>query len=265
MAMALHILSAGYTTIDLIENNRYVGGGAAIMAINAGTLGYSSSIACVLSKDKFGKMAQKEFNAHQVDISLCIDSAPTLPTCIIENVFGKGSERKWNDNGAIQYLKDIKIPAEIIGKFDTTFLVNCHPILGTHIAELSPNNLVYIPGPQIVTNPDYAKQEIIEQSTFIFANEEEESHIWEKNPFLGNVELFIVTKGAKGGVIYTDEHNTIPFMVPRTRDVVDTTGAGDSFALGFVTEYIQSQSIPAALKKATELASTVIHKKGGLL
>lgn len=72
-------------------------------------------------------------------------------------------------------------------------------------------------------------------------------------------KLFIVTLGAAGSIAFHagDETSIAAVPVPR---VVDTTGAGDSFAAGFLSLYCNERNIPEALARGAECAArTVAH------
>jgi len=74
-------------------------------------------------------------------------------------------------------------------------------------------------------------------------------------------KLFIVTLGADGSRAYHgDERFDCP-AVPVDK-VVDTTGAGDAFAAGFLGSYCHGGGIPGALQRAAAAAAVVVHRQG---
>jgi ribokinase len=46
--------------------------------------------------------------------------------------------------------------------------------------------------------------------------------------------------------------------------VVDTTGAGDTFAAGFISQWFKKKSLNSCLKLATSSAADCICKLGGI-
>lgn len=74
------------------------------------------------------------------------------------------------------------------------------------------------------------------------------------------VPIVVVTDGDKGATAY----NGIDFhsIVPKKTHVVDTTGAGDSFASAFLAAIIDGQDIPTALKWGVAEARSVIQHFG---
>lgn len=263
--MSLNILSAGYTTIDRIGDSNYIGGGATLLAINAKKLGYLSSLLSVLSIDQNGLFAKLILKKASIDIDFCFTKAPHIPTCAVPHAHALGSERKWIDNGAISFFKKISISQNTFSDFNCTFLVNCLPSFASRIACYSPQNLVYIPGPQSVLQPRHVREDVIRKAHYIFLNEEEAPYIWKYQPFSGKTEFVVVTKGEKGGEVFLHNGLKKQFRAIPVKNVIDTTGAGDVFALGFITTYLETNSITRAVENARILSSKIIQKNGGLL
>ncbi len=74
-------------------------------------------------------------------------------------------------------------------------------------------------------------------------------------------KLFVVTLGADGSRAY---HGAAQFdcaAIPVDK-VVDTTGAGDAFAVGFLSSYCHESNIQSALQRAAKLAAEVIQQQG---
>lgn len=255
---------AGYATVDIIENKRYFGGAAGTMSINAAYLGIRSFLISILSNDTSEQWYKKRLARAEVDTSFCID-APHLPTCIIQNPYGKGSERIWSDNGANNFISTLIINTAIVNKFDGVFVVNSHPDLGEKIAQFSKRTLYYIPGPQALIQKGYIREKILSKSRIVFGNEEEAPFIFDKKPFSSGVEMVVITHGKKGGEIFLRNGHIIQFEAPEVKKVIDTTGAGDSFALGFVLGILDNKTLDDAVINGKKLAKKVLAQKGGLI
>ena len=76
-----------------------------------------------------------------------------------------------------------------------------------------------------------------------------------------NGRLFVVTLGADGSVAFGRTGRIVQPAVPVAR-VVDTTGAGDSFAAGFLAEYCASRDVKSALARGASEASRTIQHVG---
>jgi ribokinase len=75
-----------------------------------------------------------------------------------------------------------------------------------------------------------------------------------------HVPIVVITDGPRGALAY----NGIEFhgIVPKDVPIVDTTGAGDSFASAFLAALVAGQDIPTALKWGAAEANSVIQYFG---
>lgn len=75
-------------------------------------------------------------------------------------------------------------------------------------------------------------------------------------------KLFVTTLGANGSRAF---HGTRQFQgdaVP-VAEVVDTTGAGDAFAAGFLSRYCHGASVETAMQHGAQLAANTVARLGG--
>ena len=72
----------------------------------------------------------------------------------------------------------------------------------------------------------------------------------------------IVTLGSEGSLALTPE-GRIPCPAAPVERVVDTTGAGDTFAAGFLAEYTASEDVERSLRRGAEEAAKTIARVGG--
>lgn len=73
--------------------------------------------------------------------------------------------------------------------------------------------------------------------------------------------LFVVTLGAEGSLALGGEERITCPAVP-VQQVVDTTGAGDTFAAGFLSEYCTSRRGRESLQRGAEKAAESIQQVG---
>lgn len=73
--------------------------------------------------------------------------------------------------------------------------------------------------------------------------------------------IVVVTRGNQG--VYCSSGNQIWQLPVFPVEVVDTTGAGDSFNAGFLTEYLRSQDIPASLRSGLACGALAVTRMGG--
>jgi fructoselysine 6-kinase len=74
--------------------------------------------------------------------------------------------------------------------------------------------------------------------------------------------LFVITLGPDGSMAICGSERIVCGAPPVTR-VVDTTGAGDSFAAGFLAEYCASRDVARALTRGSAEAARTIQHIGG--
>lgn len=76
-------------------------------------------------------------------------------------------------------------------------------------------------------------------------------------------KLMIVTLGDAGSIAFNVDERYRCAALPVAR-VVDTTGAGDAFAAGFLASLMHDGSIPASLDKGAALAAETIQHSGAV-
>ena len=74
-------------------------------------------------------------------------------------------------------------------------------------------------------------------------------------------KLFIVTLGPGGSLALSEGERIFCPAAPIDR-VVDTTGAGDTFAAGFLSEYVRSKDVARSLARGAAEAASTIQRVG---
>lgn len=112
---------------------------------------------------------------------------------------------------------------------------------------------------------------IIQQNcNYVFANKKEAATLFENDNSEGCAKLLsemdctaIVKLGSKGALIKAPGEDAIPVPVKGFTTCVDTTGAGDTFAAGFLYGLYKNKSLEDAGNYASIAASAIIAKFGG--
>ncbi len=101
----------------------------------------------------------------------------------------------------------------------------------------------------------------------LFANEDEINSLYEKKDLIDsskeiyeNIKLAIITKGDKGASSFFNNERIDIDSLPTK--VVDTTGAGDLFAAGFLNYYCKGLSIEKCMRAGVICASEIIKDFG---
>ena len=102
----------------------------------------------------------------------------------------------------------------------------------------------------------------------IFANESEIKSLFETNELNDAIKkcqdtkkIFAVTLGDKGAkIVYKNE--VVDIKAEVINKLVDTTGAGDLFAAGFLAQYLKTQDLELSGKQGVKMASIIIQQFG---
>lgn len=83
----------------------------------------------------------------------------------------------------------------------------------------------------------------------------------------GKLRFVVYKRGLKGGLLYDAREGKFHPWKARTNGVIDPTGAGDSFAAGFLTAHLEGLPVETCLQRAVVTASFAIEAWGpaGLL
>ena len=78
----------------------------------------------------------------------------------------------------------------------------------------------------------------------------------------GRLRFVALKRGEKGGTLYDARDARVHTWTARTTTVVDPTGAGDAFAMGFVSAHLEGLSVDDCLRRAVVTASFAIESWG---
>jgi fructokinase len=108
---------------------------------------------------------------------------------------------------------------------------------------------------------------IAEGIDILFANEAEICSLYQRNDFdaaaadaARDVDIAVLTRSEAGSVILHGGEMVVVAASPA--EVVDTTGAGDAYAAGFMTAYAQGESLHAAGTLGAQAAALAISQIG---
>ena len=111
-------------------------------------------------------------------------------------------------------------------------------------------------------------QFIAEHVDILFANEDEILSLFQIDDFdtaiervRGMVDIAALTRGEKGSVAVTKD-DIFTVAAAKVDKVMDTTGAGDAYAAGFLCAYTQGHSLEKAAELGGLLAAVIIQQIG---
>lgn len=241
------------------------GGKGANQAVAASKLGAESFMIGCVGDDSNGEFSINNLYGMKVDTS-CIEKIKGVPTGVANIIVAE------QDNSIIVIPgANYEITRETIDKYKDIILSADIVLLQLEIplevveytAKLCRNNNV-----RVLLNPAPAVElplSLIEDASYITPNEHELNIILGKQNDLDETlkkypNKVIVTMGSKG-VKYFDgsEMKIIPsFKV----EVVDTTGAGDTFCGGLAAALVKGESLSEAIVFANKAAALSITKLG---
>ena len=112
---------------------------------------------------------------------------------------------------------------------------------------------------------------IYNYADIIFANESEIKSLFETNVLEDAIKecqitekIFALTLGEKGAKIIKNKE-IININPEKIENLVDTTGAGDLFAAGFLSKFLTSNNLKVCGEEGVRLASIIIQKFGARL
>jgi len=94
---------------------------------------------------------------------------------------------------------------------------------------------------------------IVKAFSFIKLNEKE----YDNNKHIEDLSNVIITLGADG----TKFKNKV-YSVPKPRETIDVSGAGDTFTASFILKFNQNKNVEESINFANKMASIVVSKKG---
>ncbi|MEL7605763.1 MAG: ribokinase [Sedimentibacter saalensis] len=241
------------------------GGKGANQAVAASKLGASSCMVGCIGNDQNGEFSINNLNLMNVDTS-CIKKTDNAPTGVANIVVAEHDNSIIVIAGAnyeitkedIDKCKDVILSADIV-------LLQLEITLDVveYTADMCRKNNV-----RVLLNPAPAVElpkTLIENATYITPNEHELNIILGKqNNVDETIKMYpnkiIVTMGSRG-VKYFDgsEMKIVPSY---NVEVVDTTGAGDTFCGGLAAALVRGDSLEDAIKFANKAAAISITKLG---
>ncbi len=263
------------------------GGVAANVSYWLGTLGTDVSMIGVIADDPAGYFLQKDL--ERVNVKCYLKTSTENPSASILIIVEDDGERSFIINGdCLDELTMKDIPFEDIqgGNLLYTSAYNIeNPPIDQTISELvkkskntkSMSFEVILNLAAYTTVENYRKKiksRILPYIDVLLGNlEEYETLLMEskdgKNPLqilsevteeYSNVKIALLTDG-ENGCYYASkrDHGHVP--APKI-SVVDTTGAGDGFAAGFISGYIMNLSLTQSIKSGIDLGSHICHGFG---
>jgi sugar/nucleoside kinase (ribokinase family) len=260
------------TTVEL--------GGSSLNAMRAlAMLRKKTVFAGMLAHDHYGLVLRKRMEELQIKPILHYTDEDATGTCVV--LVTKDGERTMNTHlGASRlYTKDI-IPTEELQEsrifhvsgyqWDTEAQKETITLALNLAKEASCEISLDLADPFVVKRNSKDFSRLIEDhADIVFANEEESKLLYGTNVdetakrIVEAGAIAVIKLGARGALIKSATETVKVDPVPT--DLVDTTGAGDMFAAGFLYGYLSHFTLEKSGQIAAYLASDVISRYGAHL
>lgn len=246
------------------------GGTAANISIGAARLGVPTILSSFVGED-FDEGYLKSLKKSGVDLSgLKMVNGYKTPTCFIVTLPSE-EQMALMDQGIMEHISDLEVPGSSINRSEIIHIGTGDPEYYRRVMDLAKEKkkrvsfdpsqeLRYMYEPKVF-------REMLGMSDFFFCNEEEyilaseylgaESY----HDFFSYINVMVVTKGAEGSTLYTDESKVdIPAYEPKGS--VDPTGAGDAYRAGFFAGLFRELSLEQCCICGAVNASDTIRHQG---
>ena len=277
----IDILVEGVTALEVgaeklaTDLNLVLGGSSSITAFNLSRLGARVTFAGVIGEDSFGQLVREKLVGAQVDVTglMQIPNAKTGVT-IWHTDCGRRAGVTYPGTVAMLQAEDITdsllLSAKHLHVGAYFLLTRLHPDAPEFFARAKRLGLTtsvdcnYDPEERLDSN----LPNVLRHSDLFFPNEDEAVRITgralvsEAARELAALGATIVIKRGANGALVANSH--IQFAVPaQPARVVDTTGAGDSFNAGFLSEFVKGSSLEICAQAAVLAGARSTESIGG--
>jgi sugar/nucleoside kinase (ribokinase family) len=236
-----------------------------------------STIVCHVGDDPAGGAIVADFDALGVEHGDLVISSQASGVVIVL-VDSLGERTMFPEKGANSSLTISDLPE--LSKFQAVYisgyaLLNplSRPGVLAMIERIKADNItIYFDPASVGTMKDVSDDEMHQWFSLmnvLLLNEEESIYLTGSvdieralDYLLDYSEVVVIKRGSMGAIAKTRGFDSI--SVPAiAATVTDTTGAGDSFAAGFIATYAKSHDLTAALTSGTQLAASCVAIVGG--
>ncbi len=264
-------LGSKYEIKDIVFTT---GGGGHNAAATFGAQGLKAACISVIGNDFNGKEVLEDLKRFGVDASMMSEHDDDFTAYSVIMVHPSGERTIFSYKGEGQHFELGFIPFD---KLDSQWIF-LDSLGGNFEVFDEVSKFAVEKGIKLYSNPGGRElahgleklKPILTRLDIFSCNKEEGAELAGTEPENQEETLKILKQYVKGMIILTDGPNGAKVLADGTlyeagvpnSPVVERTGAGDSFASGFLAEYIRSGDIKKAIQFATANASSVVTKFG---
>lgn len=264
---------------------RKTGGAELNVAIGCARLGLKSGWISRLGNDDFGRYILKTVRGEDIDTSEVelVDGHPT--SVYFREVLSDGSSRSfyYRENSPTSTMKSEELNEEYFKQSKVLHITGVFPSITKNNQEIileavklaKKHNLTVSFDPNIrlkMWTKEEAKayiEKLLPDVDILLVGDEEIEILLGETTMEDAIKTFhgygidkvIVKKGAKGA-LGSDGKNVYEVDAIKPKALVDTVGAGDGFAAGFLTAFCEGKTLEECVKFANAVGSLVVGVEG---
>lgn len=265
---------------DMGQAREISGGSGANTLAGASTLGRQCALIAQVADDQLGEVFSHDIRAVGIDFDVPpLGKEPPTARCLI--LVTPDAQRTMNTFlGASQFLPPAAVDADLIASGAILYLEGylwdadepkAAMALGIDIARQNGRKVAFTLSDGFCVDrhrDEFAGLIKDGKIDILFSNEDEIKSLCETEDFdaavaqtAAQVETLVVTRGEKGAIAMRDG-KTYSVAAEPVDQIVDTTGAGDLFAAGFLSGYVEERSMEESLTIGAVAAAEVISHYG---
>lgn len=262
------------------------GGSTANLACGLGLRGLDVDFIGKVGSDSYGGVFKKEFEPYQVHFSLPVDHDRQTSTCLTLITPDKERSFVFSTGTAGWYLKPADLPAlpdhesQIICiEANTTKMPSGHSAAESVFTAallkygfskrrifvgLNDREIINAARPQMLDALECPHMTMIGNIGELLALFEAHDMALAFEKAQDSGRQFVITNGADGVYLIIGQalhHVPVPPM--KDEDIIDTIGAGDQFAAGYIAAIIEGQSPQEAARAGVKAAQQILRQVGG--
>jgi len=237
------------------------GGSAANVAVALSGLDVPAGIVGAVGDDQNGLLARRELEGAGVDVDhlAAVESAGTTVKYLL--VAEGGEVAVLGNDGANEAVAPDDVDPAYVRRADHLHLTSQKPATAARLAAVAGEAGVPVsfdPGRRL---PDRDFPETLRRADVVFVNDQEaETLLAEEHDALADDRVVVVKHGEEGAAVHAPEGR---FAHPGFEvDPVDTTGAGDAFAAGFIATRLADGGFERALEFANACGALAAREEG---
>jgi len=260
--------------MDIDQFRMSTGGAGTNTAVGFRRMGFKTAAVIEIGKDVLGQMIWDDLQREHVDTDFIVSEKNEETAVSVILISGDGGRSALTHRGAASQLEARDLPWDFLNKTrwihlsnvgaDTELLFTLFDYLRTSLVGLSWN-----PGHselELLANGKIVVEQVV--ADVLLMNKEE----WQilesvQKRILAHIPTVVVTNGKEGGQLFKHGDYIYDYK-PMIVSVTQETGAGDAFAVGFVSAHLSHLDSATCCSWGVHNSSSVIQKmdaKQGLL